>query len=198
MQGASPLASPGAEPGRHWNREANHAPDGGLVSGVGGSTCRCGTRRGVCFPCRFPPPPPLVLILPPIPPAPFPSGEGGDYWFSYARGFAPCIPGAGWGAALTGFAMLAPRAREPAVQSKTGRTPFLGAMPAAKERGDRGRGTSAFEMVLSPGAGDSQCRREERSASAGGGISFPSGHHRHPPHRAFRAIPRISRPRLGQ
>ena len=26
-------------------------------------------------------------------------------------------------------------------------------MPAAKERGDRGRGTSAFEMVLSPGAG---------------------------------------------
>ena len=26
-------------------------------------------------------------------------------------------------------------------------------MPAAKERGDRGRETSAFEMVLSPGAG---------------------------------------------
>ena len=26
-------------------------------------------------------------------------------------------------------------------------------MPVAKERGDRGRGTSAFEMVLSPGAG---------------------------------------------
>ena len=34
-------------------------------------------------------------------------------------------------------------------------------MPAAKERGDRGRGTSAFEMVLSPGAG---------RASAGGCI----------------------------
>ena len=28
-----------------------------------------------------------------------------------------------------------------------------GAVPAAKERRDRGRGTSAFEMVLSPGAG---------------------------------------------
>ena len=28
-----------------------------------------------------------------------------------------------------------------------------GAVPVAKERGDRGRGTSAFEMVLSPGAG---------------------------------------------
>ena len=38
-----------------------------------------------------------------------------------------------------------------------------GAVPAAKERGDRGRGTSAFEMVLSPGAG---------IANAAGGLSF--------------------------
>ena len=69
-----------------------------------------------------------------------------------------------------------------------------GAVPAAKERGDRGRGTSAFEMVLSPGAGIASaanglmqgCRGlrprrnklkispfpggEERSASAGGGM----------------------------
>ena len=29
----------------------------------------------------------------PYPPPPFPSGEGGDFKFSYARGFAPCIPG---------------------------------------------------------------------------------------------------------
>ena len=92
MQGASPLASPGAEPGRHWNREANHAPGGGLVSGVGGSTCRCGTRRGRVFSLPLPPPP-LVLILPPSPHPPSPR-EGGDFWFSYARGFAPCIPGA--------------------------------------------------------------------------------------------------------
>ena len=39
------------------------------------------------------------------------------------------------------------------VRCKTDRTAFLLAVPAAKERGDRGRGTSAFEMVLSPGAG---------------------------------------------
>ena len=45
------------------------------------------------------------------------------------------------------------------VRCKTDRTAFLLAVPAAKERGDRGRGTSAFEMVLSPGAG---------RASAGG------------------------------
>ena len=30
----------------------------------------------------------------PIPPTPFPSGEGGDLGLFYARGFAPCIPGA--------------------------------------------------------------------------------------------------------
>ena len=49
--------------------------------------------------------------------------------------------------------MRAPRARAPAVRRRTGGSPFLRAVPAAKERGDRGRGTSAFEMVLSPGAG---------------------------------------------
>ena len=30
----------------------------------------------------------------PIPPTTFPSGEGGDLGLFYARGFAPCIPGA--------------------------------------------------------------------------------------------------------
>ena len=34
-----------------------------------------------------------------------------------------------------------------------------GAVPVAKERGDRGRGTSAFEMVLSPGAGIASAAR---------------------------------------
>ena len=67
MQGASPLASPGAEPGRHWNREASHAPGGGLVSGVGGSTCRCGARRGAQGGSR-PPTLPLACFPAPIPP----------------------------------------------------------------------------------------------------------------------------------
>ena len=35
------------------------------------------TRRGVCLVCR-PPTPPLVYFFAPIPPAPFPGGEGGD------------------------------------------------------------------------------------------------------------------------
>ena len=46
-----------------------------------------------CLACRLPPLP-LAYFAAPIPPPPFPSGEGGDFLFSYARGFAPCIPGA--------------------------------------------------------------------------------------------------------
>ena len=41
-----------------------------------------------CLPCLW------FTFLPPIPPTPFPAGEGGESKFSYARGFAPCIPGA--------------------------------------------------------------------------------------------------------
>ena len=48
-----------------------------------------------------PPTLPLACFPAPIPPAPFPSGEGGELKFSYARGFAPCIPapepGRHWG-----------------------------------------------------------------------------------------------------
>ena len=41
-----------------------------------------------CLPCL------QCIFLPPIPPPPFPGVEGGDFLFSYARGCAPCIPGA--------------------------------------------------------------------------------------------------------
>ena len=47
---------------------------------------------GVCLLCRLPTLP-FVCLSAPIPPTPFPRGEGGDFWFSYARGSAPCIPG---------------------------------------------------------------------------------------------------------
>ena len=56
--------------------------------------------------------------------------------------------------------MRAPRARSLRFAAKTIGSGSLLAVPAAKERGDRGRGTSAFEMVLSPGAG--------RASAAGG------------------------------
>ena len=51
---------------------------------------RC--SAGACLLCRLPTLP-FVYLSAPIPPAPLPVGKG-DFWFSYARGFAPCIPGA--------------------------------------------------------------------------------------------------------
>ena len=57
-----------------------------------------GGGRGVGGFC---PPLPSPSFLPPIPPTPFPGGEGGESKFSYARGFAPCIPGIKPLAALT-------------------------------------------------------------------------------------------------
>ena len=35
---------------------------------------------------------PLVSFLPPIPPTPFPGGEGGDFFHYFAGGFAPGTP----------------------------------------------------------------------------------------------------------
>ena len=55
---------------------AKQVPGGGLA------------RLVACLPCLW------FTFLPPIPPAPFPSGEGGDFRLFHARGFAPCIPGA--------------------------------------------------------------------------------------------------------
>ena len=60
----------------------------------------------------------------------------------------------------------------------------LRAVPPAKERGDRGRGTSAFEMVLSPGAGRASAARGKLLAGHHSGRnsqcragSAPCGHH---------------------
>ena len=74
-------------------RRASAVPGGGRACFVACLPCHCGARGGACPLCR-------LLTLPldffsaPIPPPPFPGGEGGDFLFSYARGFAPCIPGA--------------------------------------------------------------------------------------------------------
>ena len=82
MQGAAPLASPGLNPG------GTYSPN------------KKGTRWGACLVCRLPALP-LALFLSPIPPTPFPSGEGGDHKFFHARGFAPCIPGLNPGGAYS-------------------------------------------------------------------------------------------------
>ena len=63
-----------------------------------GSTCPCRPLRGG-LPSLPLANPAFSLLCRPHPPARarralFPSGEGGDFLFSYARDFAPCIPGA--------------------------------------------------------------------------------------------------------
>ena len=82
-----------------FRRRGGAPVSGGDCSGVAGAAGVGGALRGACFVCRLPTLP-LVFVFSPIPPPPFPGGEGGDQGYFHARGFAPCIPGAGWNTAL--------------------------------------------------------------------------------------------------
>ena len=93
MQGASPLASPRLSRKRHWCRGRTARPAGGWLSRSPADLAVPEAAGAACLLCRLSTLP-LAYLLSPIPPPPFPSGEGGDFLFSYARGFAPCIPGA--------------------------------------------------------------------------------------------------------
>ena len=115
------------------------------------------------LPSRSPARPALSFIGCPHPPHPrsqsaLPGGKG-ESQSLFRRGLRPRHPGIKPPAALTEPAKRVPCAWEPAVRRKTERTAFPWAVPAAKERGDRGRwnypsqATAAFEMALSPGAG---------------------------------------------
>ena len=81
MQGASPLASPGLGGMRHWVclRKA----------GCGGGVPSLSPADAV-----------FSLLSRPHPPDPHPLRGRGRSRLFYARGFAPCIPGVGWDAAL--------------------------------------------------------------------------------------------------
>ena len=105
--------------------------------------------------------PAFSLLSRPHPPTPLPSGKG-ETISLFCRGLRPRHPGIRPLTALTATAAMVPSGGLPSaspVWRKTVRTAFLLAVPAAKERGDRGRGTSAFEMVLSPGAGITNAAR---------------------------------------
>ena len=65
----------GACPGRHWLALPLWKTQWGLAS------------RGTCYPC-------LWFASCPLSPRPPSQREGGDLRLFYARGFAPCIPGA--------------------------------------------------------------------------------------------------------
>ena len=114
---------------------------------------------------------PFVFFLAPIPPPPSPAGKGVPKSL-FRRGLRPRHPCIRPFAAFTNFSKQEPGAKgSPRFAARMARNAFLWTVPAAKERGDRGRwnypshATAAFEMVLSPGAG---------RTSAAGGDSFKS------------------------
>ena len=164
MQGAPPLASPGLNPGGTWKGGEPRARRG-LVLFAACHPCRSGTRRGACLSPRLPTLP-LVYFPAPYPPPPSPVGKGESFSL-FRRGLRPRHPGIKPLATLTVPAVQVPSGRNLRFAAKPKELPFLLAVPAAKERGDRGRGTSAFEMVLSPGAGIASAARVQVAGMQG-------------------------------
>ena len=146
MQGAPPLASPRLSRRQHGLNLRYRCPTGGLPS---------------LPPAR----PAFSLLYCPHPPTPLPLRGRGRLKVFCAGGYRPRHPCIKPFAALTASAMRAPRARSLRFAAKTIGSDSLLAVPAAKERGDRGRwnypshATAAFEMVLSPGAGIASAAR---------------------------------------
>ena len=192
MQGASPLASPTLDRLRHLQSLPLWCPQGGL-------------------PSLSPAYPAFTFFFAPYPPDPLPRRGRGRLFSLFRRGLRPRHPCIKPFAALTASAMRAPRARSLRFAAKTIGSGSLLAVPAAKERGDRGRwnypsqATAAFEMVLSPGAGrasaaggssplrhcsgrDSQCRRglaAPPGTTAAGTASAAGGKLPPPPSKIF-------------
>ena len=92
MQGAAPLASPGAEPGRHWGRGRTTRPVGAAIP-VACQPCSSGIRRGG-LPSLSPAHPAFSSISFPYPPDPLPGGKG-EIISSFRRGLRPRHPGGG-------------------------------------------------------------------------------------------------------
>ena len=115
------------------------------------------------MPSLSPPCPCLKLTLLPPSPTPLPLRGRGRLKVYFAGGYRPRHPCTEPSTALTASAMRAPHAGSLRFAAKTIGSGSLLAVPAAKERGDRGRGTSAFEMVLSPGAGIASAGRVQSS-----------------------------------
>ena len=72
-KGLRPLHPPGLNPGGTYSPCRRCCPAGGA--------CPC----LFCFACH-------IIAFPPIPPASFPSGEGGDFWFISPGATAPGTP----------------------------------------------------------------------------------------------------------
>ena len=150
MQGAPPLASPRLHPGGTYSPSKNRYPAGGVPF-------FSPANDAFSF---------LSCPLSPRPPSP--TGKG-EIFTLFRRGLRPRHPCIRPFAALIVPAMRTPHARSLRFAAKTIGSGSLLAVPAAKERGDRGRwnypsqATAAFEMVLSPEAGRASAARVQLS-----------------------------------
>ena len=120
MQGASPLAFPGLGGARHGLNLRSKHPTGAYPPALVARPAIAVPDGGL--PCWSPANPAFSLLFCPHPPNPLPLRGRGRPRLFHARGFAPCIPGAGWGAARV----------EPAEQASGGGAypPALAARPA--------------------------------------------------------------------
>ena len=143
MQGASPLAFPGLGGARHGLNLRSRHPAGGYPRRWRLDQplrCPAGACSAGCLLTL-----PLVYFVSPIPPPP-PSRRGrGRPRLFHARGFAPCIPGAGREAALAflvenGFLWLSQRCK--GIQSLAGWDAAL--VNSAASQGEGGPGERNF------------------------------------------------------
>ena len=77
MQGAPPLASPRLSRRQHGLNLRYRCPTGGLSGWLPADRATVVSARGACLPCRLLAPA-FSFLYCPHPPAPFPSGEGGN------------------------------------------------------------------------------------------------------------------------
>ena len=163
---------------RHFPKNRRFASGGGWQNGAfvhfAVGVCRFGRQLTLPplypaggLPALSPPYPAISFTFCPLSPQPpSPAGKGVPQSL-FRRGLRPRHPCTKPLAALARPANPAPAGdlfSASPVRCKTDRTAFLLAVPVAKERGDRGRGTSAFEMVLSPGAGRASAVRVQPPA----------------------------------
>ena len=147
--------------------------------------------------------PAFAFFSAPYPPYPLPRREGGDFRLFYARGFAPCIPGAGRGAALGKGANNAPGGGRAPYRAGLGGHPVPGGgrarlvvclpclcftflppsprPPSRREGGDQSFFMQGASPLASPGlSGARHWGRGRTTRPAGGRAPYGAGLGGHP------------------
>ena len=148
MQGASPLASPGAEPGRRGLNLRWRCPAEGLPSGAPEQGAKPASSGGTAvllagFSCR-------IKVFLSYPPSPLPLRGRGSPRLFHARGFAPCIPGAESGRRGLNLRWRYPAGGLPSGAPEQGAKPTpAGACPSGRRLGQMFRYRASYRIFQS-------------------------------------------------